>query len=132
VGGEETVIESLQNQWATALRDNRHHERLSTKNQLYGWRPYLVFHFQGDEEKARPLLAEVAAAIRTDGKAADESVAGTHARQSVINTVSNVYVLAGLAPGDSLQTSMEIFDKSKGMEEFFSGANFRNMVGVHR
>jgi thiol-disulfide isomerase/thioredoxin len=199
VGGEETAIESLQNQWAAALRDNRHNQRLSTKNQLYGWRPYLVFHFQGDEEKARPLPEEVAAAIRADGKAADESVAGTHARQSVINTVSNVYVLAGLAddaralltaeieksktpyyfmgslaeleeqegnlpealvwrrkayeatkgpasrirwwasyvqaltglaPGGKLQiqqTSMEIFDKSKGMEEFFSGANFRNL-----
>jgi hypothetical protein len=199
VGGEETVIESLQNQWAAALRDNRHNERLSTKNQLYGWRPYLVFHFQGDEEKARPLPEEVVAAIRADGKAADESVAGTHARQSVINTVSNVYVLAGLAddaralltaeieksktpyyfmgslaeleeqegnlpealewrrkayeatkgpasrirwwasyvqaltglaPGDKLQiqqASMEIFDKSKGMEDFFSGANFRNL-----
>jgi thiol-disulfide isomerase/thioredoxin len=199
VGGDDTAIESLQNQWAAAMRDNRHNERLSTKNQLYGWRPYLVFHFQGDEDKTRPLPQDVAAAIRTDGKAADESVAGTHERQSVINTVSNVYVLAGLkdearalltaeieesktpyyfmgslaeleeqegnpaealewrrrayeaskgpatrirwwasyvqaltrlAPDDAqhiLQASMEIFDTSNGMEEFFSGANFRNL-----
>jgi thiol-disulfide isomerase/thioredoxin len=199
VGGDEIEIESLQNQWATALQDNRHDERLSTKNQIYGWRPYLVFHFQGDEEKTRPLPQDVVASIRADGKAADESVAGTHERQSVINTVSNVFVLAGLtddartlltseieksrtpyyfmgslayveeqvgnlsvalewrrkayeaskgpatrirwwasyvqaltrlAPEDKqriLQTSMEIFDPSKGMEEFFSGANFRNL-----
>jgi hypothetical protein len=199
VGGDKKEIESLQNQWATTLRENRHNERLSTKYQLYGWRPYLVFHFEGDEEKARPLPEDVVTAIQADGKAADESVAGTHARQSVINTASNVYVLAGLtddartlltaeieksrtpyyfmgsladleeqegnltealewrrkayetskgpatrirwwasyvqaltrlAPEDSQriqQTSMEIFDKSKGMEGFFSGANFRNL-----
>ena len=199
VGGDIKAIESLQNQWATALRDNRHNERLSTKNQLYGWRPYLVFHFEGDEEKARPLPQDVVLAIQADGKAADESVAGTHARQSVINTASNVYELAGLmddartlltaeieksrtpyyfmgslayleeqegnltealewrrkayenskgpatrirwwasyvqaltrlAPEDSQriqQASMEIFDKTEGMEEFFSGANFRNL-----
>jgi thiol-disulfide isomerase/thioredoxin len=47
-GGDIEVIESLQNRWAAALRENRHNERLSTKNQLYGWRPYLVFHFEGD------------------------------------------------------------------------------------
>lgn len=199
VGGDVTMLESLRNQWAEALRDNRHNERLSTKNQLYGWRPYLVFHFEGDEEKARPLPEDVVTAIQADCKAADESVAGTHARQSVINTASNVYELAGLnddartllaaeieksrtpyyfmgslayleeqegnltealewrrkayetskgpatrirwwasyvqaltrlAPEDSQriqQTSLEIFDKSKGMEEFLSGANFRNL-----
>jgi thiol-disulfide isomerase/thioredoxin len=199
VGGDIEVIESLQNRWAAALRENRHNERLSTKNQLYGWRPYLVFHFEGDEDKTRPLLEEVVTAIQADVMAADESVAGTHARQSVINTASNIYELAGLnddartllsaeigksrtpyyfmgslayleeqegnltvalewrgkayetskgpatrirwwasyvqaltrlAPEDSQriqQASMEIFDKSKGMEEFFSGANFRNL-----
>jgi hypothetical protein len=199
VGGDQAAIESLQGKYAAALRENRHNERLSTKNQLYGWRPYLVFHFQGDEDKERPLPADVVEAIRADGKAADESVAGTHERQSVINTVSNVYVLAGLtgdaralltaeieksktpyyfmgslasveegdgnlaealewrrkayeasqgpatrirwwasyvqaitrmAPEDTqrvLQASMEIFEESNGMEEFFSGANFRNL-----
>jgi len=199
VGGDTEAIESLQNQWAAALRENRHNQRLSTKNQLYGWRPYLVFHFEDDEEKVRPLPEDVATAIQADCKAADESVAGTHTRQSVINTASNVYELAGLtddartllaaeieksrtpyyfmgslayleeqegkltealewrrkayetsqgpatrirwwasyiealtrlAPQDSQriqQTSMEIFDKSKGMEDFFSGANFRNL-----
>ena len=199
VDGDIETIERLQNRWGAALRENRHNERLSTKNQLYGWRPYLVFHFEGDEEKARPLPGDVVTAIQADCKAADESVAGTHARQSVINTASNIYELAGLnddartllaaeieksktpyyfmgslahleeqegnltealewrrkayetskgpatrirwwasyvqaltrlAPEDSQriqQTSMEIFDKSKGMEEFLSGANFRNL-----
>lgn len=199
IGGDQKDIESLQTQWAAAMLDKRHNKRLSTKNQVYGWRPYLVFHFQGDEEKLRPLPDEVVAAILADGKAADESVAGTHARQSVINTVSNLYVLAGLtddarvlltaeieksktpyyfmgslayleedegnlsealewhrkayetakgpatrirwwasyiqaltrlSPEDGQriqQSAMEIFDASKGMEEFFSGANFRNL-----
>ena len=199
VGGDQKEIESLQNQWAAAMLDIRHNERLSTKNQIYGWRPYLVFHFQGDEEKTHPLPEDVVAAILADGKAADESVAGTHARQSVINTVSNLYELAGLtgdarvlltaeieksktpyyfmgslayleedegnltealkwhrkayetgkgpatrirwwasyvqaltrlSPEDGQriqQSAMEIFDTSKGMEEFFSGANFRNL-----
>jgi thiol-disulfide isomerase/thioredoxin len=97
IGGEDDEIAALQNEWAEALRINRRNERLSTKNQLYGWRPYLVFHFQGDAEKSRPLPEDVIAAIRADGAAADERVTGSHERESVINTVSNVYVLAGLA-----------------------------------
>ena len=96
VDGDEATIENLQNQWASALRDNRYNVRLSTKNQVYAWRPYLVFYFKHDETKAHPLPQDVIAAIRTDGEAAAASVAGTHARQSVINTVSNVYVLAGM------------------------------------
>jgi len=43
---------------------------------------------------------------------------------------SYIQALTRLAPEDSQriqQTSMEIFDQSKGMEEFFSGANFRNL-----
>jgi thiol-disulfide isomerase/thioredoxin len=199
VDGDAATIEGLRSQWASALRDNRHDDRLTTKNQVYAWRPYLVFYYQDDEAKARPLPEDVIAAIRTDGEAAAESVAGTHARQSVINTVSNVYVLAGmtedaralltaeieksgtpyyfmgslaeleeqegnesealewrmngyqasqgpatrirwwasyvealtrLAPEEQqriVRTSMEIFDPSNGMEEFFSGANFRNL-----
>jgi len=51
VGGDMEVIESLHNQWGAALRENRHNERLSTKNQLYGWRPYLVFHFEAASGK---------------------------------------------------------------------------------
>lgn len=199
IGGNEGTVQSLQSQWASALRDNRDNDRLSTKNQLYGWRPYLVFHFQGDDSEKHPLPEEVKAAIRADGAAADESVAGSHSRQSVINTLSNVYVLAGMtddaravltaeieksgtpyyfmgslaeleedegnlsaalewrrqayeaAEGPAtrirwwasyvqaltrlasedrqriLRVSMEVFDPSKGMEELFSGANFRNL-----
>jgi thiol-disulfide isomerase/thioredoxin len=199
VDGDAAAIEGLQNQWASALRDNRHDDRLTKKNQVYAWRPYLVFYYQDDEARARPLPEDVIEAIRADGEAAAESVAGTHARQSVINTVSNVYVLAGmtddardlltaeieksgtpyyfmgslaeleeeegknsealkwrmkgyqaskgpatrirwwasyvqaltrLAPEDQqriVQTSMEVFDPSNGMEELFSGANFRNL-----
>ena len=96
LGGSEDEISALKSDWATALRDNRHQERLTTKNQLYGWRPFLVFHFEGDDGKTRPLPEGVADAIRADVRSADESVAGTHSRQSVINTASNVLLMAGL------------------------------------
>jgi hypothetical protein len=94
--GSEDEIAALKHGWASVMLDSRHDERLSTKNQLYGWRPYLVFHYEGDDDKTRPLPEDMVSAIRADGRAADQSVAGTHSRQSVINTASNVYVLAGL------------------------------------
>ena len=46
---------ALKEGWAAVMTDARHDNRLTTKNQLYGWRPYLVFHFEGDEETASPL-----------------------------------------------------------------------------
>jgi hypothetical protein len=191
---------ALEVQWAKRMLDLRHDERLSTKNQLYGWRPWLVFHFEGDEDKARPLPEHARAAILEDGRAAAESVAGSHERQSVINTVSNVYLLAGLtdearalltaeiersrtpyyfmgslasleedaghdavalewrrkayeasrgpatrirwwasyvqaltrlAPGNAAairDAALAVFDPAAGMDEIFSGANFRNLL----
>jgi len=92
----EARLAKLKALWADAMRRQRHDGRLTVKNRLYGWRPWLVFYFEGDEEKSRPLPGDIAEAIRADGAAATASVAGTHARQSVINTLSNVYVLAGM------------------------------------
>ena len=96
LGGEPETLHALKAQWAQRMLDLRHDERLSTKYRLYGWRPWLVFHFEGDEDHERPLPDHVIDALRADGQAAAATVAGTHARQSVINTVSNVYALAGL------------------------------------
>ena len=94
LGGGAKDLEALKALWARSLRDLRGDDSLSTKNRLYGWRPLLVFH---DKDEGAALPDDVVAAIRAEGQAAADSVAGTHARQSVINTVSNVYVLAGLA-----------------------------------
>ena len=95
-GGSEADLDALKTEWAAVMRDSRHQEGLSTKNQLYGWRPWLVFHFEGDENRSRPLPEQVREAILADVDAAAKSVAGTHSRQSVINTASNVLMLAGL------------------------------------
>ena len=92
--GSADELDALKSLWAGSLRDLRHADSLSTKNRLYGWRPLLVFNA---ESGGAALPDEVVAALRAEGQEAAASVAGTHARQSVINTVSNVYVLAGLA-----------------------------------
>ena len=94
--GDEPDLAAIREGWAAVLMESRYDERLSTKNQLYGWRPYLVFHFEGDEERTKPLPENISAAILADVRAADESVAGSHSRQSVINTAANVLGLAGL------------------------------------
>lgn len=112
LSGAENELAALKEGWAAVMMESRHDPRLSTKNQLYGWRPYLVFHFEGDEGKTRPLPENVTEAIRADGHAADESVAGTHSRQSVINTASNVYVLAGMTDDARSLLAAEI-EKSK-------------------
>jgi hypothetical protein len=110
-GTEEEML-AIKEGWATTLMQNRHDERLSTKNQLYGWRPYLVFHFEGDDESASPLPPGISDAIRSDARAADESVAGTHSRQSVINTAANVLQLAGMTDEARSMLTAEI-GKSK-------------------
>ena len=199
IAAEGEGLAALNAAWAIALHERRLDPRLSVKNQLYGWRPLLVFHFEGDEDKNSPLPDGVADAIRADVRFADESVAGSHSRQSVINTASNVLVLAGmtedarallaaeidksktpyyfmgslayleeqegneavslewrrkayedakgpatrirwwasyvqalvrLAPEDSesiLAAAMYVFDEGQGMEDLFSGANYRNL-----
>jgi hypothetical protein len=105
-------VDALKMKWARVMLDNRKDARLSTKNQLYGWRPWLVFHFGGGGDESRPLPGGVADAIRADGKAADESVAGTSLRQSAINTVANVYRLARMVDDARALLKAEI-DKSK-------------------
>lgn len=96
LAGDEARLAGLKSLWAETMRQKRHDDRLTVKNRLYGWRPYLVFHFEGDPEKSRPLPTDVIDAIRADGRAATDSLGGMHTRQSVINTLSNVYVLAGM------------------------------------
>jgi hypothetical protein len=196
LGGSQEERAELERLWAGRLRELRHDESLSTKNRLYGWRPLLVFH---DADGDAPLPDDVVQGIRAEGRAAAASVAGTHARQSVINTIANVYVLAGLsddarelltaeigksktpyyfmgslasleerqgndavalewrrkayeaaegpatrirwwasyvqaltrlAPQEAAaiaQAAMFVFDPAQGMEDIFSGANFRNL-----
>ena len=97
---------------STDQLDLRDDPRLSAKFSLYGWRPWLVFHFEGDEARERPLPEHVVDAIRADGQAAVATVAGKQARQSVINTVSNVYVMAGLTDDARALLTAEI-EKSK-------------------
>jgi thiol-disulfide isomerase/thioredoxin len=96
LAGEAGSLHALKAQWAQRVLDLRDDPRLSAKFSLYGWRPWLVFHFEGDGARERPLPEHVVDAIRADGQAAVATVAGKQARQSVINTVSNVYVMAGL------------------------------------
>jgi hypothetical protein len=199
LGGDPESLHALKAQWAQRALDLRGDERLSAKYRLYAWRPWLVFHFEGDEDRDRPIPPNVVEAIRADGRAAAATVAGTHARQSVINTVSNVYLMAGLtddaralltaeieksrtpyyfmgslasleegegndaaalewrrkafeasrgpatrirwwasyvqaltrlAPGDAVavtQAAMFVFDPGQGMDDIFSGANYRNL-----
>lgn len=95
-GERDAEIESLQQEWATAVKDHRYDDRLSTARQLSGWSPYLEFHFQDDEEKTRPLPDDIVAAIRADGQAADQKTSGKYSRQSVISTLTGVYLDAGL------------------------------------
>lgn len=199
LSASEIELSALKEGWAAVLLESRQDERLSAKNQLYGWRPSLVFHFEGDEEKTKPLPDSMAEAIRADVEAADRDAAGSHVRLSVINTASNVLLLAGmtddartlllaeieksktpyyfmgslayleeeegndavalewrrkayeasegpatrirwwasyvqaltrLAPKDEavlLATAMHPFDAAHGMDEIFSGANYRNL-----
>lgn len=112
LSGSEEELAAVKEGWATTLMESRRDEQLSTKNQLYGWRPYLVFHFEGDDESATPLPAAITDAIRSDTRAADESVAGTHSRQSVINTAANVLRLAGMTDEARSMLTAEI-GKSK-------------------
>ena len=69
-----------------------------------------MFHFEGDEESTKPLPENVSAAILADVRAADESVAGSHSRQSVINTAANVLRLAGIGPPDFQQGHIRFHD----------------------
>mgnify|MGYP001084774456 CR=1 FL=1 len=110
--GAPEALHALKAQWAQRVLDLRHDERLSAKYRLYGWRPWLVFHFEGDDDRSRPLPDHVTEAIRADGRAAAATVAGTQARQSVINTVSNVYVMAGMID-DARALLLEEIGKSK-------------------
>ncbi|NNJ79716.1 MAG: thioredoxin family protein [Xanthomonadales bacterium] len=96
IDDSQAAVDALKARWAGVMKNSRHHADLSTKNQLYGWRPWLVFHFEGDEERSRPLPDDVREAILDDVEEAAKSVAGTHSRQSVINTASNLLRLAGL------------------------------------
>ena len=112
LAGKEEEMAALKETWAATMHDGRHDERLSAKNQLYGWRPLLVFHFEGDEDKVKPLPVGVADAIRADVQAVDEGVAGSHSRQSAINTASNVFMLAGMT-GDARTLLTAEIEKSK-------------------
>jgi len=112
LSGDDQDLPAIKEGWAATLKDSRHDERLSTKNQLYGWRPYLVFLLEDDEEKTKSLPEDIAAAIRADVAAADASVAGSHSRQSVINTAANVLRLAGMTEDARALLTAEI-DKSK-------------------
>lgn len=110
-GERDAEIESLQQEWATVVKDHRHDDRLSTAKQLSGWSPYLEFHFQDDGEKARPLPNDVVAAIRTDGQAADEKTSGKYSRQSVISTLTGIYLDAGMID-DARQLLLAEIEKS--------------------
>ena len=112
LGGDPERLHALKAQWAQRALDLRHSEMLSTRNQLYGWRPWLVFHREADAAERAPVPEHVLEAIRADGRAAAATVAGTQARQSVINTVSNLYVLAGLTEDARALLTTEI-DKSR-------------------
>lgn len=94
LGSSTASMEGLQNAWARTLIENRHDERLSTAKQMSAWGPYLDFHAESAADV--PLPADVAAAILADGRAADEKTSGTHSRQSVIDTVADIYMNAGL------------------------------------
>lgn len=106
------AIESLKSRWAEVMRNSRQDPDLSTKNQLYGWRPWLVFYHGNDADRSQPLPDEVREAILSDVEAAAESVAGTHSRQSVINTASNVLRLAGLTDEARMLLQEEIGQSS--------------------
>ena len=112
LAGDAEGLHALKAQWAQRMLDLRGDERLSTKFRLYAWRPWLVFHFEGADEAEKPLPEHVVEAIRDDGRAAAATVAGTQARQSVINTVSNVYVMAGMIDDARAVLRAEI-EKSK-------------------
>ncbi|MEE4217781.1 MAG: thioredoxin family protein [Xanthomonadales bacterium] len=118
-GEHDAEIESLQKEWATVVKDHRHDDRLSTARQLSGWSPYLEFHFQGDEEKTRPLPDDVVAAIRADGQAADEKTSGKYSRQSVISTLTGIYLDAGLVE-DARQLLLAEIEKSNTPYYFMS------------
>jgi thiol-disulfide isomerase/thioredoxin len=120
LAGDEARLDELKTLWAATMRRQRHDERLTVKNQLYGWRPWLVFHFEGDPENSRPLPEDIAEAIRADGAAASASVAGTHSRQSVINTLSNVYMLAGMTADARALLTAEI--EKSGTPYYFMGS----------
>jgi len=112
LNGSEAEIENLQNNWATAVRDNRHDASLSTTKQMFGWLPYLAFHFEEDEEKKRLLPKDVIVGIRADGKATVEKTRDSSARLSVINAVSGVYQAAELTDDARSLLTAEL-EKSK-------------------
>ena len=120
LAGDQARLDELKPLWADTMRQQRTDERLTIKNRLYGWRPWLVFHFEGDPEKSRPLPEDVVEAIRADGAAATASVAGTHARQSVINALSNVYMLAGMTADARALLTAEI--EKSGTPYYFMGS----------
>ena len=111
LAGPDENLESLKADWADALLRNRYDERLSVKNRLYAWRPTLVFRSESGTGENRTIPGPLANAIRAEGEVARESVAGTQGRQSVINTISNVYLLAGMT-GDARALLAEEIERS--------------------
>ena len=117
IDGSDAEIEILKNDWAAAIRQNRHNERLSTAKQLTGWSPYLDFYFHDDE--SAPLPDDVTSSIRADGQAADKKTSGKYSRQSVISTLTGIYLDAGMVD-DARQLLLAEIEKSNTPYYFMS------------
>ncbi len=110
----------LQTRWQQAVLPLRHHEALSTAEQLGGWIPYLAFYFADDEEADRTLPEEMLAAVRDDAMAADQKTTNAYARQSVVNMISYLYRSAKLNE-EARELLMAELERSASPYYFMSG-----------
>ena len=92
VEDDETETAGLRYVLVGVVLKNRHNENLSTTKQMAAWNTYFALQAGEDEE----LPAEIIDDIRADGIAAERKTAGTHERQSVIDSVYSTYLDAGL------------------------------------
>jgi len=88
--------DATKTQWQAVLLNLRHHETLSTAEQLGGWIPFLTFYFDGDSDRERELSDEIIALVRADAHQADEETRNAYARQSVVSVINHLHRSARL------------------------------------
>jgi thioredoxin-related protein len=88
---DENRNRQLRTLWQDRLMALRHNPDLTVVEQLAGWRPLLIFHFEESEE---PLSAELARQLDADIAKANESVKDVYARQGLVHQIKWTYQYA--------------------------------------
>ncbi len=88
---DEKRSRELKRQWQDRLMALRHSPKLTVVEQLGGWRPLLVYHF---EESESPLSTEQVRQLEKDISKANEAVTDVYARQGLVHQIKWTYQYA--------------------------------------